>query len=377
MMVLSKRNWKKYLFVLITLTLILVATACSTGALIPTTSSPAVTTTQPVIPLTTSQGTQQIIQGTPTPALSITTPSNSPTPTSPPPPSTSPVYTATAASFTPSGTQLELFQYMLGLINKDRQDAGISPVILNYNAAAQIHAQDMLDNNYQAAHWGTDGKKPYMRYTDAGGINYEQENSCYYSCSEPINLKQQLKNFQSTMMAEVAPNDSHRVTMLNKWHKKVNLGIAYSVNTLTLVQQFEGDYVEYSKPPTIDGNTITLTGRFPQSGFKLNNISIAYDDLPQPISPSQLTSGMQYHHYGLGQRLGLIFPPPPAGQIYQNLPASSIVAHKGSFDYNGWFYIEADISQILSKGPGVYTVVLVALAGNEPVNMTNYSLFVK
>lgn len=377
-MVLSKRNWKNNLFGLIILALFLAATACSTGALIPTTSSPSVTTTQPVIPLTTSQVTQPIIQGTPTHALSITTPSTSPTPTIPPPPSTSPIYTATAAPFTPTGTQLELFQYMLGLINKDRQDAGISPVILNYNAAAQIHAQDMLDNNYQAAHWGTDGFKPYMRYTDAGGLNYEQENSAYYFRNNPINVKSEIQKLQHTMMYDdAACNWSHKENILNKWHKKVNLGIAFNTNTVTLVQQFEGDYVEFSRPPSINGNIITLTGRFLQSGFKLNNISIAYDDLPQPISPTLLTSDMQYHHYGLGQRLGLIFPPPPAGQLYQNLPANSIVAHKGSFDYNGWFYIEADISQILSKGPGVYTVVLVALAGNEPVNMTNYSLFVK
>jgi hypothetical protein len=72
--------------------------------------------------------------------------------------------------------------------------------------------------------------------------------------------------------------------MLNKWHKKVNLGISYNTNTVTLVQQFEGDYIEYSLPPTLEGNTLSLTGRFLEPGFTLNNISIAYDALPQPIS---------------------------------------------------------------------------------------------
>jgi hypothetical protein len=127
----------------------------------------------------------------------------------------------------------------------------------------------------------------------------------------------------------------------------------------------------------LNDKILSLTGHFLQTGFKLNNISIAYDAPPHPISPALLTNEDKYHHYSLGDRAGLIFPPAKPGEIWQGLPPNSIIATKGSFDYNGWFYIEADISQILSKGPGVYTVVLVALAGNEPVNITNYSLFVK
>jgi hypothetical protein len=200
---------------------------------------------------------------------------------------------------------------MLGLINQDRQAAGLNPVALNYNAAAQIHAQDMLDNNYLAAHWGTDGYKPYMRYTVAGGLNYEQENSAYYSSSNTLDIKQELKKLESAMMAEVAPNDSHRVNILNKWHKKVNLGIAYNPNntkTITLVQQFEGDYVEYSKPPTLNGKILSLTGHFLQQTIKLQNIFITYDDPPKPLTTARLNQD-QYHHYDFGQRVGVILPP--------------------------------------------------------------------
>jgi len=82
------------------------------------------------------------------------------------------------AYFQPSGEQQELFEYALELINKDRRTAGLDPVVLNYNKAAQLHAEDMLDNLF-LSHWGTDGFKPYMRYTAGGGINYEVENSAY------------------------------------------------------------------------------------------------------------------------------------------------------------------------------------------------------
>jgi len=264
---------------------------------------------------------------------------------------------------------------MLDLINNDRQAAGLNPVVLSYNAAAQAHAQDMLDNDYQAAHWGTDGYKPYMRYTVAGGLNYEMENSAYSASSKTLVIKSELKSLENTMMTNDAASDwKHKENILFKWHTKVNLGIAYNKNILALVQQFEGDYVEFSQPPALNGNTLSLTGHFLQSGFQLNNISIAYDPLPQPITAEELTNNSRYHSYSLGDRIGIIFPPPPAGRLYSSLPANAIVAARGNFDYNGWFYIEADISQFLSRGPGVYTVVLVAKAGSEPLNLTNYSL---
>lgn len=378
-----KKGWKNYLLIIATLLLTLILAACSTAPATSTTSSPAISTTQPALPPTSATPTQTATQTTPTPSPSpsptptTTTPSPSPSPTPEAPPPTVPIYGSTAAPFKPSGIQADLYQYMLGLINQDRQAAGLNPVTLNFNAAAHIHAKDMLDNNYQAAHWGTDGLKPYMRYTVAGGLNYDQENSAYYSSSNTLNVKQKLQELENQMMTnDAASNWSHKDNILNKWHKKVNLGIEYNNNTMALVQQFEGDYVEYTLPPTLKGNTLSLTGHFLQQGIKLNNISIAYDAPPQTLTTAQLNQD-QYHHYSLGERLGIIFPPPPPGQLYSSLPANSIVATRGSFDYNGWFYIQTDISPILSKGPGVYTVVLVALAGNEPTNMTNYSLFVK
>ena len=267
---------------------------------------------------------------------------------------------------------------MLDIINNDRKTAGLNPVVLNFNAAAQQHAQDMLDNNYQAAHWGTDGYKPYMRYTLAGGLNYERENSAYSASSDVLNVKDELKSLQHEMMYnDAASNWGHKDNILNKWHKKVNLGIAFNSHTVALVQQFEGDYVEFSRPPTLTDKTLSLTGHFLQGNIKLNNISVAYDALPLPITPSQLTNDPQYHQYGLGERLGLILPPPPAGQLYTSLPPKAIVASEGDFNYNGWFYIETDISQILEKGKGVYTIVLVGLASSESINLTNYSIFVK
>ncbi len=313
------------------------------------------------------------------PTISIPSPSNISLPTEPTPPPT-PIYNPAAAPFAPTSAQLELMRYVLELINKDRtsETNGLPPVELGFNAAAQKHAQDMIDNHVLAAHWGTDGLKPYMRYTLEGGLNFDLENSCYVESSDKIDVKAELQRFENTMMFDdAASNWSHLNTIINKWNKKVNIGIAYSENAVALVQDFEGDYLEYFQPPTLTGNILSLSGRFKIGNVYLNNVTITFDDLPQPISPVELSNNDDYHHYSLGQQVGLVLPPPPPGQVYADLSENGVVAATWNIDQAGHFSIQADIKPILGRGRGVYTVVLVTILGFDHLNMTNYSIFVE
>ncbi|HLC23617.1 MAG TPA: CAP domain-containing protein, partial [Dehalococcoidia bacterium] len=135
----------------------------------------------------------------------------------------------------------QLVQYVLDLINKDRADYGLAPVTLGANQAAQKHADDMLAGFF-LSHWGTDGHKPYMRYTLEGGVNYDMENSAYtgwYDKSEnpdryvALDVKVALQKLEYAMMYDDAGSDwGHRDNILNKWHKKVNIGIAYDGHRL-------------------------------------------------------------------------------------------------------------------------------------------------
>ena len=312
-----------------------------------------------------------------------------PPPSSPPPlpaepafPS-GPVYTPGPAPYIPSGVQAELFQYVLELINNDRRSAGVEPVTLNYNAAAQKHARDMFDN-YFLAHWGTDGLKPYMRYTRQGGLGYEQENSAYagwfnrednperYENIDPHEIIQRLEH--SMMYDDAKSNWGHRDAIINKLHKKVNIGLVYDDKRLALVQQFEGDYVEYILPPTLLDNTLSLSGKIFLG--RINNITICYDELPEPLEASQLVYG-NYHQYTLGERVAYVIPPAPAGQFYRNLPPEAIQADIWSTNESGQFHIQADISYALNTGKGVYTIVIVADVDEESANLTNYSIFIE
>jgi uncharacterized protein YkwD len=293
-----------------------------------------------------------------------------------------PLYTPDATPFSPSEVQKELMDYMLELINADRQAAGMNPVSLNFNAAAQKHAQDMFDNYYWA-HWGTDGLKPYMRYTLEGGLGYDKENVGYTGTYDPgadqnlyvdIDPKKEINEIEYQMINNDAKSNwGHRDNILYRWHQKVNLGLAYDKKRLAMVQQFEGDYVDYLQPPDLTGNILSLSGQI-KLGV-LNNISICYDKYPLAISPNDLIMG-NYHSYGLGDRLGYIINPPPAGQFYKNLPAEAIQAREWNTGPSGQFSIQADISPVLVNGKGVYTIVFIVKVNSEAINLTNYSIFV-
>ena len=70
---------------------------------------------------------------------------------------------------------LEMKKHMLALTNQERQKAGVPPVTLGDNPAAQLHAEAALEGCY-SGHWDRWGLKPNHRYTLTGGTGADGEN---------------------------------------------------------------------------------------------------------------------------------------------------------------------------------------------------------
>ncbi len=315
------------------------------------------------------------------------------------------------------------YQIMLDLINKDRSSAGLLPVVLGSNPAAQQHAEEMLKNSY-LSHWGVDGLKPYMRYTLAGGINYEAENVSgidgplppgnYSKISVPQELAETERGFMNSQ--------GHRDNILNKWRKKVNLGIACDDNTCAVVQQFEGDYVEFTKRPFLEpaNGAISIAGRL-MGGFKFDGIDVRHDRPTHPLTFGQL--GKTYA-YTIGKPIAVIVEPPPPRSfykeefvtfssigeispydidpntprptscvssnfsiclrlspppqaIYLSQPVPLVVATTWDISDSGNFHIQAGLRQVIARnGPGVYTIMIWGSQGGEKVPLTKYSITV-
>ncbi|MCH7605797.1 MAG: CAP domain-containing protein [Chloroflexi bacterium] len=303
---------------------------------------------------------------------------------------------------------------MLDLINRDRQANGLGSVTLGDNPAAQEHAEEMLAHSY-LSHWGLDGIKPYMRYTLAGGVNYEAENASGVSTPpfpglsyRTISPKEELRNTEQGWMRSAG----HRSNILNPLHKKVNLGIACSRTTCAVIQQFEGDYIEFEQSPTLSSGVLSVAGKLLGS-FEFSSIQVWYDPSPHPLTLGQLD---RTYCYSAGRSpVAFIREPLPSGTYYlpdlepykwdkcpspydvppdaPRLPTGLTVPQRTKFGIilkvpwvtarswkvsGGSFRVEADLTgALVNYGAGVYTVLVWGNAGGTDVALTRYSIFVE
>ena len=81
-------------------------------------------------------------------------------------------------------------------------------------------------------------------------------------------------------------------------------------NTFKAIQHFEGDYVEITRPPTIQAGKLTLEGRL-TSGNEFDSrypiyALLVYDPKPQTLTQGQLA---KTYCYSYGEVITIIIPP--------------------------------------------------------------------
>ena len=330
------------------------------------------------------------------------------------------------AALSPDLRHIEEKRYMLELINTERRKAGVSPVVLGDNVAAQLHAESSLENCF-SGHWGVDGLKPYMRYSLAGGYQSNGENGsgldyCIKAADRyrPIaSMEQEIREAMESWMG----SPGHRRNILDPQHKRVNIGLAWDRYNTAMYQHFEGGYVEYDRLPMISDGILALSGRT-KNGVQFRQkrdlgLQIYHDPPPSALTRGQLARTYCYDNGRLVASLRepltgeyrwtthefttTYNPCPSPYDVATDTPAprSSAEAHRAwQQAYNAsqsrqpqsitvpwvtakeWqardasFAVRADISKILSRyGHGVYTVMLWADIDGARAVISEYSIF--
>ena len=301
--------------------------------------------------------------------------------------------------FLPAPELEQYRQQLLSLINADREAHASYTVVLGDNSAAQRHAEDMLRQDY-ISHWDPLGLTPYMRYTLAGGEAYEAENVALGYGGKSI--AESVEEAQKWLMN----SPGHRKNILDKWHNRVNLGIACNESACAAVQQFESDYVVFTVQPTIWNGILRFAGEM-KGDFTFQGAHLWYDQPPHPLTPGQLDAT---YSYSAGQQPATLLRKPLGENSYypeasvqhsyrryvdpyslnpiiprSDTPEKSITNKVKTVPWitaTTWgdagqnFEIEANISSVLNDlGPGVYTLIIWGNAGGESVPLTKYSLF--
>ena len=273
----------------------------------------------------------------------------------------------------------ELSVYALGLVNKDRADHGLPPLTLGLNPAAQLHAEDMLEHDYQG-HWWADGRKPYMVYSETGGGSYVAENAAssgwtalqwraancdsFLTSCQVTQPRDALRELQWLMMYDDAhANWGHRDNILRESHRAVNFGVAFNGRRVTFAQHFEGGAVEASAPPSLSSaGTLSLSLVKREAGVRIGQVvSIHYDPLPTPKTAAQIDSLDSYCVGGgfttrCGDPVARILEPPDPGYSYANLGANEVIASAWS-ETGDSFRFTAGLGALATR-PGVYTAIV-------------------
>jgi uncharacterized protein YkwD len=196
-------------------------------------------------------------------------------------------------------------RFVLELVNRDREEHGLSPVELDDVAsdAGQRHAEDMARVGF-TAHWGSDGSVPEQRYTEAGGVFLVHENAaCFFDGTlreldpEPRFAPELLEKIQHAFMSEVPPHDGHKKNILIPTHNRLGVGIAkpLGVNEPCLAQEFVDVYGEFDDLPKSakPGARIEVSGRV-TAPASFGAVGIARSDLPEPMSAKELNATSTY-----------------------------------------------------------------------------------
>lgn len=268
-----------------------------------------------------------------------------------------------------SGTQLQ--DYALQLINQDRAQAGLGPVVLSPNQAAQVQAENVLGTR-QISHWMTDGEKPYMTYTRYGGLGAVEQNVATALCQGftcAINPMDQIKSAEYEMMYDDASSDwGHKDNILDPHHTSVSLGIAYNDNTFVIVQNFENNYINFTQPITYNSGMISFSGILPEG--KIDNIEIDYDKTPTPAIYQQNKHATSYT---TGTPIDIVAKPLPWGQYYQNTSGLPVIIAKQWSEQGNSVTVSFDASKVITK-PGVYDVLVWLDVNGQSFPATYYSI---
>ncbi len=82
--------------------------------------------------------------------------------------------------------------------------------------------------------------------------------------------------------------NGHRDNILNEFHNRVSIGIAYSSTYVYFVEDFETYYATLNTPIS-QGNSITLEGNTSQT-LNPTSVEVYYDTTPSSLTPSILNS---------------------------------------------------------------------------------------
>lgn len=252
-------------------------------------------------------------------------------------------------------------EQLLRMVNEERSQAGLNKLELDDLACnvAREHALDMAKGEF-LSHWGSDGRKPYHRYSFAGGTDAVQENASAADNIQslaPTGVLKDLHDMHLSMLNEKPPNDGHRRTILFPVHTHVGFGIALQGFHLRLAELYVAKYVRVDPIPqrVKPKQSVLFSGRVLNPENELAGVDVYYEPLP---TPPQIEWLRVARSYGMPDERESFQPRLPAGLLYTDGTKGEIEMLAGRN-----FRVRVPLSRI----PGINTIMVWLSKGENGV----------
>jgi uncharacterized protein YkwD len=262
-------------------------------------------------------------------------------------------------------TRATLRDRMVRLINRDREAYGLAPVQLDLEASriGDAYCERQLRNG-TTGHFTLDGHAPYMRYSFAGGNDGVSENAAAWSADYVFTeraLYEMLGRSQDAMMAEMAPRDGHKRTILDPYATHVGVGLAWEKGEFRLVQEFVRRYIDWTRTPAREarlGDLVSLAGKV-RPGLRVEAITVHFEPLPV-VMTAQHASAIDTYSLPDARKE---YRPRLRSTIARRDDGSMIAAQRKYENGSRGDFFAADDGRFtfdvpFPEGPGVYTVVV-------------------
>ncbi len=246
---------------------------------------------------------------------------------------------------------------LLRKINQERQEAGLGQLRYSPRAArtGDLFCRDAAERAY-SGHWDLEGRAPYLRWAEAGGVDEHAENAASESHSPPPVTDPAADlalRVHARMMAETPPDDGHRRAVLNPGWTHVGIGLAVVGGEFRMTEEYARqmmDWVEIPAGPLRAGAVAPFAAKLPP-GWNVAIVEIRFEPPPRPMSRLQVGARRTY---GLPPAIRRILPVPGQGLLWES-------GETGEFEVtpSGEFRVGVP----LDHGPGDYYVLIYPSRG--------------
>ncbi len=190
---------------------------------------------------------------------------------------------------------LKLKLAQLEVINISRKKFRAQPVRLDILASrvANKMCAEAAKNDY-VGHWNMAGETPYQRYAFAGGYDHVSENAFGEWTTDGFEISSSailsmMKKGHGTFMAERAPNDGHKKTIIDKYHNYAGIGYFISEKQFRYYEEFIDRYLEFENIPSVVKIDQNFTLNIKPAGKEYPYFMVVYrENYPKPMTPAQI-----------------------------------------------------------------------------------------